>query len=469
MRSPRLRTENLRDLAVGDRRLLFHVPTTSLFELDTVGGAVLDALGHGDRPEDLDGWARDDVRDALDSFERLDLLERAPVPAKRLPRPVQDDALTSLVLNVTTGCNLRCTYCYKEDLGRPAEARRLSAETAEAAIELLLSRSGRQRRVNLTFFGGEPLTNMEVIRHSVAYADRRAAETGKAIDYALTTNATLLDDGLIDYFDQHRFGLTISIDGPQPVHDRNRRGIGGAGTYAIVANRIDRLLGRYRSRPVGARVTLADGITDVVGIHRHLKDELGFAEVGFAPVTAGLPAGFGLNEAETRQVFDGLKALGERYRDAAIQGIDIGFSNLSRLLRAIDEGTGRILPCGAGLSLLAVDTEGAVHSCHRFVGTAVAPLGDLATGVDNAARDRFIDRAQTRAETFCSGCHARHLCAGGCYHESYTRHGDPFRPTDHYCDLMREWVDFGIAIYAQIMAGNPEFLGRHSEPRRANP
>ena len=60
------------------------------------------------------------------------------------------------------------------------------------------------------------------------------------------------------------------------------------------------------------------------------------------------------------------------------------------------------------------------------------------------------------------------ICAGGCYHESYARFEDPHSPVYHYCELMREWIDFGINAYSRIMAGNPGFLTRHVEPRRAS-
>jgi len=40
----RLITDNLHEVAVGGCRVLFHVPTTALFELDAVGGEVLDLL-----------------------------------------------------------------------------------------------------------------------------------------------------------------------------------------------------------------------------------------------------------------------------------------------------------------------------------------------------------------------------------------------------------------------------------------
>jgi len=471
----RLRTENLHEVAIDGRRLLFHVPTTSLFDLDAVG---CDLLGSLREREHVDGaelvaalagrHGGDAVVEALDEFRRLDLVESegASRPT-RPPPPFPEDGLTSLVLNVTTGCNLGCTYCYKQDLTTAAAAERIEIDTARAAIDLLLAKSGRRHRVNLTFFGGEPLSNLPLIRTAVAYAKQAGMAAGKLVDFSLTTNATLLTEEIVDWLDAHHFGLTVSLDGPQAVHDRNRRTIGGQGTYEVVVAKARMLLGRYASRPVGARVTLTAGITDVVGIHHHLKNELGFAEVGFAPVTAGLPDGFRLNETETRAVFDGLRALALDYRDAAMAGRDIGFSNMAQLLNALHQGTGKLVPCGAGANLLSVDTRGDIHLCHRFVGSDLPTFGSVATGIDRPGLNDFLRRALARAEDFCGHCRARHLCAGGCYHEAWSRHGDPLLPVDHYCDLMRDWVDLGIALYGEISAANSDFFNRH--PERGSP
>jgi uncharacterized protein len=59
------------------------------------------------------------------------------------------------------------------------------------------------------------------------------------------------------------------------------------------------------------------------------------------------------------------------------------------------------------------------------------------------------------------------MCAGGCYHESYARYADPHHPTVHYCDLMLDWVDFGVSVYARIIENRPDFFSRHVEPRRS--
>ena len=84
-----------------------------------------------------------------------------------------------------------------------------------------------------------------------------------------------------------------------------------------------------------------------------------------------------------------------------------------------------------------------------------------------AIQQVHIESALDRSGTGCDTCRIRNLCSGGCYHESYARYNDPIHPTYHYCDLMRDWVDFGIEVYTRIMDRNPDFFQTHIEPRRA--
>jgi uncharacterized protein len=251
------------------------------------------------------------------------------------------------------------------------------------------------------------------------------------------------------------------------VHDRNRRTVGGRGTYDVVARKVRTLLERYRSRPVGARVTLAHGTTDVEEIHAHLRDGIGFHEVGYAPVTSAEQSGLALDEAELAAVHASFERLGGRYRDAALAGRNNGFSNMHQLMTDLHEGRRKSLPCGAGLGLLAVDGDGGLNLCHRFTGSELPTFGSVDAGIDKQRLGGFLAQAQEREGTHCATCRIRNLCAGGCYHEAYARFGDPHHRSYHYCDLLRRWVDFGIGVYAQIQAGNPSFFKQHLEPRSA--
>ena len=458
------------------RAMLLHVPTTALFELDDLGQAVVDLSQDGSELDRAgmsarlaERFARQDVDAFLERLEQLDILQ-APGRTRAVnPNRVKVEAypLSTLVLNVNTGCNLGCTYCYKEDLATPARGEKMNFDTASRSVELLLTQAEERSRVGIVFFGGEPLTNMPLIRQVVEYAERRGQEQNKLVDFSLTTNATMLTPEIVDYFNEHRFGISVSIDGPKVIHDRNRRTVGGRGTYDVVARKVRMLLERYRAKPVGARVTLTSGTTEVEAIHAHLRGEFGFHEVGYAPVTATEDAGHGLSTQELHAVHAAFERMGEEYRRQALHGRNSGFSNMHQLMTDLHEGRRKALPCGAGVGLLAVDKDGGLNLCHRFTGSGLPTFGSVQEGIDKPRLSEFLAKASDREGTHCETCRIRNLCAGGCYHESYTRYGDPLHRTYHYCDLLRSWVDFGVAVYTDILAGNPGFFSTHIEPRRA--
>ncbi len=469
--------ENLHEVKSNGQRLLFHVPTSSLFALDATGGAVLDLLrtrpvaSAEDVCQDLPDLPPQAVGDVLDEFRQLDLVR----PAGTAPRVFQGEAdpvrladmpIDTLVLNLTSECNLACTYCYKEDLSSVAAGTRMDVKVAVAAIDWLFGQPDLPERLNVVFFGGEPLVSRSVLVSVVAYARRRAATANRHIHFSLTTNGTLLTEEVIDFLVANRVGVTVSMDGPPELHDRRRVTVSGKGTYRSVAANVRRLLDRQVLQPVGARVTLTTGVTDVVGIFRHLTEEVGFAEVGFAPATADVPAAFGLDGAGMEEVMAGLEELGELFQEEAVQGRRLGFTNMLQLLRNLRHGSRKLVPCGAGVSMLAVDTDGTFRLCHRFCGSGAGGFGGVDGGLDRPALVEHFERVVHRNSRACAQCCIRNLCAGGCYHESHVRCGDLLQPTFHACSILYRWVNFGLRAYARIEMENPAFFKKHIEPLR---
>lgn len=464
---------NAHDVTVGDKRVLFHIPTTSLFDLDQMSGDILDLFKEKTTVSQADMETRfkdrytpDQVLDVVEDFLEMEIIRGDKLRRPDQPKiKIDNYPLSTIILNVNTGCNLGCTYCYKEDLTTPAKGELMGFDVAKKSIDLLLKEGKSRDRVNVVFFGGEPLSNMPLIKGAVAYAEERCAAVGKKVDFSLTTNATLLTGDIVDYLNDHKFGIAFSMDGPKAVHDKNRKTIGGKGTYDVVSKKAQMLLARYTARPVGARVTLTAGVTDVVGIHNHLKYDLGFAEVGFAPVTSGDISLFNLSNEELHEVFRNMKKLGEHYLGEALAGRNNGFSNMHQMMTDLYEGTKKDLPCGAGIGLLAVDHEGGLNLCHRFTGSNIDKYGDVDSGIKKKELGAFLEGRADRDGTWCDTCRIRNLCSGGCYHESYATYDDINKPTYHYCDLLRDWIDFGIGVYSRILQENPRYFERHVSPR----
>ena len=124
-------------------------------------------------------------------------------------------------------------------------------------------------------------------------------------------------------------------------------------------------------------------------------------------------------------------------------------------------------PCGAGLGLLGVSTDGDVALCHRFAGSDAHKFGTVRTGIDRAVQTAFLERHHVVDKTDCSQCWARPLCSGGCYHEAHVRYGSTARPNLHYCEWIRGWTETCLEVYGELSERNPAFLARfdRDEPK----
>lgn len=450
---------------------LYLVPSAAVFALDACSSAVLAAVRDGVSDEAsligalAERFDAQAVKDAIDDLRRARALgdtSAAAKPPKILPlAPVP---LQTLVVNVTNQCNLACTYCYEYgedkivDTENGQQPKFMTEETARASVDFMLREARDNPSVHMTFFGGETLMNFPVLKATLAYARDRAAAAGKAVDFSLTTNATLLRPEIIDFLVEHRVGVTISIDGPEDIQDKFRVFKNGMGSYDIAAPKIKALLERHRSRPIGARVTLAKGTLDVLRIYRHLTAEMGFWEVGFAPVTTAPQRAHAISESGFDELLSQFRALATEYKDAALENRHHGFSNVRETLQEIHHGHAKAYPCGAGLGLMGVATDGDVALCHRFAGSDAHKMGDVTTGVSWNTQRAFLESHHINEKTDCQTCWARPICAGGCYHEANTRYGTTARPNLHYCEWIRGWTHTCLEIYGEIAVKNPGFL-----------
>src|SRR5438034_7832078 len=268
----------------------------------------------------------------------------------------------------------------------------MSEETARQSVALMLKESGDNKVAHITFFGGETLLNFPVMQKTIAYAGQRGAEVGKPIEFSLTTNATLLRPEIIEFLAENRVGVTISIDGPREMQNRFRVFHNGAGSYDVVAPKIKELLRRHRSRPIGARVTLTSDTIDVTRIYRHLTEEMGFWEVGFAPVTTSPNQQYAIGDSGFDRMLGQFNALAREFLDHVAANRHHGFSNVKDTLEEIHKGVSKAYPCGAGLGLLGVSTDGDVALCHRFAGSDAHKLGTVRDGIDRGAQAAFLEQ-----------------------------------------------------------------------------
>lgn len=387
-----------------------------------------------------------------DDRQTRELLERLGVDAPRYVEdiPPEEPPVRALSLAVAQKCNLGCTYCYAQGGSFGGPAKSMEADTALASVDLLFGDVAAGERVNLSFLGGEPLLNRSVIRAATERARAIADGRGAEVTFSITTNGTQLtpDDG--DFFEEHGFAVTVSLDGAGAAHDRLRPFRSGRGSFSRVMERVAPLLERQRRMQVSARVT-------VTPVNLELKEALdafvalGFHSVGFSPLLRAPGGAQELGHAELALMLDGMVECGQEYERRVIAGDRYPFANAVNALREIHRGTHRPYPCGAGAGYLGVSAEGDLAACHRFVGDDEGALGNLEDGVDRGRQAQWLRERHVHRQEPCRSCWARYLCGGGCHHEVIARG----RPA---CDYIRGWLHWCLGAYARLTDARPDYF-----------
>lgn len=151
-----------------------------------------------------------------------------------------------LILQVTQQCNLRCEYCAYSGIyegNRVHSGNRMSFETAKRAIDFYMEHSIDSPSVTISFYGGEPLLEFELIKKCVDYVSKTVE--GKEIQFNLTTNGTLLTGERAKFLADHGISISISLDGSKTEHDACRKFPDGRGSFDLVMKNVQDLLRDY--------------------------------------------------------------------------------------------------------------------------------------------------------------------------------------------------------------------------------
>lgn len=173
----------------------------------------------------------------------------------------------------TTGCNARCNYCFEKGT-KPVN---MTMETAEKVAQYIITHHGEYKKVQIDWFGGEPLYNFKVMdrictrlmEHHVEFLSR------------ITTNGYLFSEKMVEKAVQlwHFDHALITLDGTEQNYNRIKAYIhrNEPNPFQRVMSNIEMLL------KAGIKVTVRlhvgiDNVQDIQELIRILADR--FASTG---------------------------------------------------------------------------------------------------------------------------------------------------------------------------------------------
>lgn len=113
----------------------------------------------------------------------------------------------SLIVKPTNACNMRCKHCYHEEKGYDNNI--MAFDLIEKLFDLV---KNNVEHLNIIWHGGEPLmVGLDYFKHAISIEKQILEQQN--VTNSIQTNASLLTEEFVDFFNCHNFEIGISFDG----------------------------------------------------------------------------------------------------------------------------------------------------------------------------------------------------------------------------------------------------------------
>lgn len=323
--------------------------------------------------------------------------------------------LDTFIISITENCNLRCTYCcysgnYQNNRSHSTSS--MSIEDIDEVYMFIQKLLGKPK-FYIAFYGGEPLTNIQVLRYAILKARKL---WGGDVELSVSTNAVLLTPEKTDWFIQQNVRLDISIDGGKSVHDKNRVTANGQGSFTQVYSSlkyIHNTYPEYLRRNVLKLMTI-DSLTDVLqAAEEWSQDEL-LSEIEPSKISSLAPnfskevAFYESDDLEVKYIE--LLDVYEAHRDWNV--LKVFFDQciaywLHRPILEVDE-TVPMATCLPLNNKLYIDSKKRIGVCEKFCDTY--PIGSVAEGINWETSNTLVQAYYLKRFDRCKYCPIVRMC-----------------------------------------------------------
>ena len=360
------------------------------------------------------------------------------------------DYIKAVCLNIIHACNLRCKYCFADEGEYNGHKGVMSIDTAKKAIEYVVKRSGPRRNIEIDLFGGEPTMIMDTIKEIIKFARENEAKWNKNIRFTMTTNATLLNEEMMDFMDKEMGNIILSLDGRKSVNDNVRIKVDGSGSYDDILPNVKKMIERRtKGKTYYVRGTFTRANTDFYEDVKAMVDE-GFREISIEPVVLEDGHPLAIREEDLDQIMENYDKLYEEMVRRKREGKDeFNFYHFNVDLNGGPCVYKRISGCGAGFEYVAITPQGDVYPCHQFVGREEYKLGSIYDESYDSELGKKFKKAHIYNKPKCRNCWARFYCSGGCQANNISFNGDINTPYEIGCKMQKKRIECAIALKAE--------------------
>lgn len=182
-------------------------------------------------------------------------------------RKFSSDEYLRITINPTLDCNLRCWYCYENHMKGSC----MENDTIDALMKYIenKAKSTTLQKIQLSFFGGEPLMKYnQVVKPIVERCNRVCQKYNKQFMLSFTTNGVYLTSKVIKELKtlSSEVSIQVAFDGNKTLHDSVKRFANGKGCYETVKTQLINAMNDGIMTTIRCNYTLAniDSFRDLI-------------------------------------------------------------------------------------------------------------------------------------------------------------------------------------------------------------
>lgn len=183
----------------------------------------------------------------------------------------------NITITPTLDCNLKCIYCFEKEIFCTRNELYMSDKVENEIIKYIqnnIESNNQINKLNITWFGGEPLLCIDQIVRMTEKINNIALKNNIFTSYSIVTNGVLLNND--DVYEKAKIcninSYQITLDGNEKIHNTRRVTKGGYGTFKEIITAIKRL--KFDNINFGVRVNIdKNNINSVFDLIDQLKKD----------------------------------------------------------------------------------------------------------------------------------------------------------------------------------------------------